>query len=798
MLRPRWRKLLADLWGNKARTLLVVASIAVGTFAAGVIAGAYVLIPSDMNASYAASQPPNIKLVTDAFGPDLVDAVRGMDEIDRAEGRRIVQARLREPDGDWTSIEMHALADFDQIEIANLIPRDGSHEPQDHQALLATKTAERLGLAVGDTLEMELADGTRKVLPGVGIVQDLNTGIGGFLSGSIAYVTSGTLEWLHEPSSWNRLYATVAGDPNDVDTIREASEELTDRFERSGHMVYRSELLAKNKHPLGHIIKAVIGVLGLLGVLIVFLAGSLITNTLSALLTQHLRQIGVMKLIGARRPQIIGMYVSLILAYGMLALIVSVPTASWSAYALSKMVADLINFVLRPAALVPIIPAALALQTVIALGIPLLSALPPILRGSRITIQEAIHGGDNLGEQDADRWLDRSLAAMRTKSRPLIISIRNTFRRKARLALTLLTLTLGGAIFVAVFNSQVALDNKVYEIQRYFRADVNLDLSRPYRVDEVRQYAMAVPGVSEVEAWTSAQADLLLPDGSIDDTITLLAPPADSQLVTPIMLEGRWLTPGDQKAITVSDAFLKRDAGLAVGDWLRLGIDDREDDWQVVGVFQYTGTDDLIVYADYDVLSRWRRQPEQSAIYRVVTDEKGLANQERVAAALDQHFRDLGFQVRKVEAGDTFAASVTDILGVLNAVLVVLALLTALVGSIGLAGTLSMNVLERTREIGVMRAIGAHDRIVVRLVLVEGLLIGLISYALGALLSFPITQLLSNTISMAIFSSPADFAVTASGFGLWIAVVLVLSVLASIAPARSATRLTIREVLAYE
>jgi putative ABC transport system permease protein len=160
--------------------------------------------------------------------------------------------------------------------------------------------------------------------------------------------------------------------------------------------------------------------------------------------------------------------------------------------------------------------------------------------------------------------------------------------------------------------------------------------------------------------------------------------------------------------------------------------------------------------------------------------------------------RDLGFQVDKVQAGKALSASTSEVLGILTAILLVMALLTALVGSIGLTGTMSMNVLERTREIGVMRAIGAHNRIVSKLVIVEGLIIGLISYALGAAVSFPITLVLSNVISLAIFNSPARFAFAGEGFVIWLLVVMLLAVLSSLLPAKNASRLTIREVLAYE
>jgi putative ABC transport system permease protein len=127
-----------------------------------------------------------------------------------------------------------------------------------------------------------------------------------------------------------------------------------------------------------------------------------------------------------------------------------------------------------------------------------------------------------------------------------------------------------------------------------------------------------------------------------------------------------------------------------------------------------------------------------------------------------------------------------------------MALLTATVGSMGLAGTMGMNVLERTREIGIMRSIGAVDSEIMRTVIVEGMVIGGISWLLGAILSFPFTYMLANIVSVAIFNSPIAVHFTWLGFAVWLAVVLVLSALASVLPARSAASLTIREVLAYE
>lgn len=137
-------------------------------------------------------------------------------------------------------------------------------------------------------------------------------------------------------------------------------------------------------------------------------------------------------------------------------------------------------------------------------------------------------------------------------------------------------------------------------------------------------------------------------------------------------------------------------------------------------------------------------------------------------------------------------------LDVLVVFLLIMAILTAIVGSMGLTGTMGMNVMERTREIGIMRAIGADDRAVMRTVIAEGVFIGLISFGLAAILSVPFTYLLSRIVSQAVFQTPIPVVFTYTGYAIWLGLVLALAALASILPARNAARLTIREVLAYE
>ncbi|MCA9974491.1 MAG: FtsX-like permease family protein, partial [Anaerolineales bacterium] len=130
--------------------------------------------------------------------------------------------------------------------------------------------------------------------------------------------------------------------------------------------------------------------------------------------------------------------------------------------------------------------------------------------------------------------------------------------------------------------------------------------------------------------------------------------------------------------------------------------------------------------------------------------------------------------------------------------LILMAVLLATVGGLGLTTTMSINILERIREIGVLRAIGASDGAVRLIVLGEGVVIGLLSWVLGSLLSLPLSRLLSRQVGLALLGIPLDYKFALDWTFIWLLLVVLLAVVASLGPARSASKLTIREVLAYE
>lgn len=803
-MRPRWHKIFSDLTSHLVRSLLVIASIAVGLFAIGMITTSYVILSADIRSGYRAINPANIQIRAFYFDDEFVRHLRKVPGVAEAEGAWNTSLQIRTADGEWKPISLKAqdFGDGGGQPVGQPTLLEGSWPPADEQLVLDVNRMDETGAGLGDTVDIKLPSGAVRRLPVVGVVQDQTIGSsrseGGFFLANIqGYVNTDTLPWLEQPRGYNTLYATVENGKEDRQAIREVADTLIDEFEQNGYQASGSIVRLSSEHPNLAYVDAMAAVMFMLGFLVVFLSGFLITNTISALLGQQVQQIGVMKTIGASRRQIISLYMVLILVFSLIALVISIPLSNLGARAQLAYLAGQINFRLGAFRSVP---ASYLLQGLVALLVPQIAGSLPILQGTRISVREALSGtGSGRGEHNG--WLYRWLVKIRGLSRPVLISLRNTLRKRSRLLLTLVTLTLGGATFIATFTVRNSIESYIDQIGKYFLADLNLTLDQPYRMERVMRDVLSVPGVKSVEGWQGAQANVILEDGRESETVQMVAPPADSQLVEPTLLEGRWLAPQDQNAAALSELFKESYPDLEVGDTLRLKIGHKETDWRVVGFFQFAGkSTGLMAYVNSEYLASQTGMHGQSSLYRIVADDVSLSleEQEALAARVEAHLAALGYKINDITPGLELRETTSEGLNVLTTFLLIMSLLLASVGSIGLMGMMSLNVMERTHEIGVMRAIGGSNRAIINIVLLEGILIGLISWLLSGLAALPISKELADVMFQIIFDRDAALALTFSGNLIWLGLVLLLSALASMVPAINASRLTIREVLAYE
>jgi putative ABC transport system permease protein len=812
---PRWQKVLRDLGGNKGRTVLVVLSIAVGVFAVGAITTTQLLLSPRLAAVYAATTPASASLsVNKPFGEDLAASVRRIEGVGAAEGLRTETIRVRTGADEWRQLQITAREDFQALTLNKITSQRGAWPPPRREIVIERNAFSFLKAAIGDDVTVEVADGKQFTLRVAGTAHDIGTPPAVFTGTVYAYATVETLDWLGltpDPAdaavtsqtsapqaqlskrAFTQLSFTVAENTGDVDHIREVAGRVKHRIEQNDLTVLGTEIPVPGEHPASSTLQSLLLTMGILGTLSLFLSGFLVVNTVTAILTQQITQIGVMKAIGARTGQLLGMYLVTIVAYGILAFALAAPLAAYAGYGLATYLAGLLNFDMEPIS----VPAqALILEALVALLVPVLAALLPVLSGTRLSVREALNaaGGTTAFGRG---WFDRLIESLRGLPRPMLLSLRNTFRRKGRLALTLTTLTLGGAIFIGVLSLRASILATVDDALAYFQYDVQVRLADSYRGDHVVDEALQVPGVTSAEVWAFGSVRRLRPDGREGNSTLVIAPPADTAMIQPTLIDGRWLLPEDDDAVVLNSAVLKDEPELKVGDTVTLMVGKKETTWRVVGMVRST-LSGPIVYANYPVFSRLNGTPGRASQLQVTTEKHDAASQEAVAIALKTRLDESRLRVASTETVSAMRAGIDKQIEIIILLMAAMAVLMAAVGGLGLMGTMGINVLERSREIGVMRAIGAPTFAMLQIFVVEGMLIGALSWVVGAIAAIPISKLMSDAIGPALFQSQLTYTFSLPGAALWLGMVLALAAIATLMPALRASRLTVRAVLAYE
>jgi putative ABC transport system permease protein len=797
MTRTRWRKVLADLWSNKARTILTVLTIIIGVFTIGFVTALNDIILSDTDAFYASANPHSAVIYTDPLDESAIDQVKKVSGVTEIEGRTGIMARLIGDNGKKYDIGINEIPPLSDMNVDLLHSDSDLPGLKDGEIWMERSSAQLFPVNEGDILEMQLQDGQMRELRVAGIVQDASSVAANYSNSLTGFVTQATVESFGGPALDNVLLVVVDDHTKDEDLVNNVVGAINGRLNESGHSVYGSMVYNPGEHFSREIFSGITAVLGILGWVVVVLSTFLVINTINSLLSQHVRQIGIMKVVGGSRRQIIGMYMVFILAYGLLALLIAVPLSAFAAYAACGGMSRMINISLGSFRL---IPQAVLIQAITALIVPLAAAAVPVLIGTRIPVRDAI---DDYGVKNGHfghSLIDRLVEKVRFFSRPVLLSLRNTFRRKGRIALTLAALTLGGAIFIAVFNLWGSFGVMLDKNMGYSLTDINVYLSEPYPADDIEQLILDVPGVTGVESWGHTEAQILSDDGSESKPISITAPPADSSLIQPIITEGRWLEPGDEDGLVIGNHLLDVRPDLGLGDKVVIDIAGKETAWTIVGVFKLTGnTSPPPVYTTNENLDKYMPEPGTTISVRITTTVSDADTQLAVSKALETAFNQNDIKFNQMVLASDWAAQQASSVNVIIYFLLVMAVLIAIVGGIGLAGMMGMNVLERTREIGVLRAVGARSGSVMRMVVLEGVIIGFLSWLLALVFSLPLTLVLNYGVGQALFNQNLGFFVVDwQGVAGWIAGSLAVASLASLVPAARATRLTIRDVLAYE
>ncbi|MFN0111482.1 MAG: ABC transporter permease, partial [Blastocatellia bacterium] len=412
--------------------------------------------------------------------------------------------------------------------------------------------------------------------------------------------------------------------------------------------------------------------------------------------------------------------------------------------------------------------------------------------------------------------LDRALAGVGGMTRPLLLAVRNSFRRRARLVLTLLTLAAGGLFFMAALNVRASL---IYSLDRLFdtrKFDLGVNLGAMQPFEKVERAARKTPGVVTVEGWIYTQASLVAKSDSASvsgdhagagglhgagappsNSFTVIGLPDRNTLLKLDILEGRALQPGETDTIVLNSTLASRNPHLKVGDSVNLQMGPAQKSWRIVGIAQ-----------------EWLSPPTAYVPLKYFEDaggHAGMANSLRLSlensdpdainafkANLDQNLEQEGLRAQSSSSKADGRYGFDQHMLMIYIFLIVMSCILAGVGGLGLMTTMSLNVLERRREMGVLRAIGASPKLIWLIVVSEGAVIGLLSWALAAIAAWPVSNAIGNLLVRMAFKSGLNFLFEFRGVLIWLLVSICLCVVASFLPAWNASRCSVREAIGYE
>ncbi|HZY41505.1 MAG TPA: ABC transporter permease, partial [Anaerolineae bacterium] len=490
-----FRKIFRDLWRSKGRTALAVLSIFIGVFAVGMVGGLGDLMPSRMIGSYRETNPAHINIfLSGAVSDDDITALSRLPGIAGVEGLRGLGASWRtDASQPLRNMDLTVRPDYERQQFNTIKLVSGRWPVKGAEAAIEQSSVATFGVPSAGSITMVIGEREREIKI-VGVVEDLSIQPPAFGGDASFYISRELAENVFGAHGYARLGVQIPA------FSEAAAEQVVDRLklqlDKIGAPVFFYQVTPPGKHPSQDIVNGVNMILGVMAILSLTLGLFLVINTITAIVAQQVPQIGMMKAIGGTTSQMLGLYLSGVLVYGLLALLIALPLGALAANAVTSMLLGML--VIPPDPIFRLSQPAVVTQVIVSLLVPLVAALWPVFSGVRITVREAI-SNYGIGAGFGRGWLDRWLARLRFLPRTASLTIRNTFRRKGRVTLTQVTLIMAGVVFIMVMSSAASFTYTIKFLTDTLGLKVLVNFQQPYRVDEITSVIAAQPNVDQIE-----------------------------------------------------------------------------------------------------------------------------------------------------------------------------------------------------------------------------------------------------------------------------------------------------------
>ncbi len=802
------RKSWADVTRRKGRTLLVVLGIFIGVFGLTAINTLEDALFAAINFSYSGrATQPDIMMAVDHLDPALLPTLQAVTDVQTVQYQTVfhTQWQVSQAPG-HIAMQITSYPDLRHVPLTPFQLTSGRY-PNAGEIVMEYGDLGLQHFNLGDTVTVDTAQGTAS-LRVVGLARTpghnpASSGNGeGYMSDAgLQQITAGisTHPMRNTKTSLGLSLEIAVKVQNHANAVAMALQQV---LSAHGITVYAIGVGGHSPPPT-NAIAGVFSLLRILAIVAVVMSGFLILNTVTTLVAEQTAIIGTMKAVGGTRGAILRGYLVSVGIYSVLATLPAIVLGLLGGYGLGAWLATTVPIDIGPFVLQWWI---VGVGLAVGFGVPILAALLPLWNGTRISVRDALAAyGVSAGSSNG--LMARLGRRLTWISQTVWLGLRGVFRKRWRAALTLLTLTLAGASFLVVQTASTSVASAVGSVNANIAADIDLDTRQPISLAQLRAQLSAESNVQRVESYGHDQ-NVTTRWGQMQ----LMAFDPDTQIYHYHLTSGRWLASGDTDTALLSDEALAR-TGLHIGDTLTISDQGNQATLRIVGTVKQSIYDfgsigalvtSVAAYNQFTGLPAGSsgdasltflvqaRDRSPRAIDQLTTDLDGLLNQGQTQACTQVCGRE-GFGVTPLIA-ETKQHQQSWF--VLYALLYAVALIVGAAGILGLANALTASVLERRREIGMLRAMGASGWRIGQVFWSEGLALGGIAWLAGGIIGLPLAYLFVRAFSQLVM--PVDFVIDPAAFVVMLVAVVVIASVATIAPASRASRIRVADMLRYE
>jgi len=785
------RKSITDLSRRRSRAFFAVATLALAVASIGLFA-LPALMNRTMSAEVAADRLPDLTIYTRplVLNQTQLSALAAVPNVRAVEPRSFFGGRVY-VGARRAFAQVLGIPDFTR-QAVNVVHVTSGAAPGTGAVLTDTQNTRQglLSVRAGQTVRIIGADGAVRSLQVSGEGRNLDGGQTVTSDGVIVfYATPATVASLSRTPGYDELFFTLADTrPAAVNaTITAIRHTLAavpgfTGFSDLPQVRAAGDWPGKSSFQSASKFLYVITLLALLSALV------LISNTMTTLVAEQTSEIGIMKAVGGRRRQIAAVYLKTALLLGGLATVAGIVLGAVLAYILARFFGS--TFFAVGVGFGIDWPIVLISALVGLLGPPL-AALPAIRRAVRVPVRDALEAtGSAVGGQDAG---DRLLRRVRFLPRPAQIGLRNVGRRRRRSLSTALVIALAVGTLLAVLGLTTAVANASRGSWGDHGEDVKIVAVGGHVLDARAAALIRVtPGVAAVEPMFVTDVKLAGQDAKIWAV-------QQATMFHYRLAAGRWYTPAEEQTrahVAVIESDIADATGTRLGDSISVQTASGPASFRVIGIStnqQENGTALFVPLTTMHAILT--SMPADASDYWVQTTSHDHAfidrTTTRIEDTLTTHGYDVSSEIVYVKLANEIASSRTQ-----TTTLAVVGLLVVAISMAGLANALTMSVLERTREIGILRSIGARARDIRRIFATETLTLAaagwLIGIPLGYLLDRFLVWLVKTVVKVDITLAfpPWNLALALAG-------TILLALLITLVPIRRAAHLRPGDALRY-